>query len=615
MHLIRTSPKRLSTFRSSPKKSSSNLKKALCGTFALVSTTTTLFSVNQVYGHKPPHPAAHQNTRTSNSLAQITIAELQDNESQAAVSQKSTRELVLAYAVYQLCTLPWLVDASPCLINLASQSSFSFLIKDPIYWVIKNTFFRQFCGGETAEECQPIMERLEQAGVKSILDLCVESDDHGIRTTASKHQKYYQDQDQGHGQDHDYKNHNNYQPAKSDTHISLSAFSAIKITALTSPEFLTNLNSALSRLQTAFDDNQVNGYLSLDILDQIIQSHLPPPQSDAQLVERKRLVDQLTAGERRTGTSSGGDGVLVVDQVQFDSLFDFQGPYRKIWWDVPDKATYFLSNKDWKDYDRVVNRLEDICQLAKELGIGIMIDAEQSYYQEAIDHFALHLQQKFNRIQDTHHEALVYNTYQMYTKSGQHKLERDTRRAEQKGFTLAVKLVRGAYMVSETKRAKDLGYPSPIQDTLEDTHASFNGAILFLLNKLQEHHCSTRQILSPTTSPVVFMIASHNRESVVLTVEEMERHHVSPQSGVIQFGQLYGMQDQISYILGKNGYSTYKYLPYGMIDQVLPYLVRRVQENSAVLESVSKEQQLLLQEIKKRFLFKKEEDPEITPPV
>ncbi|KAL0091403.1 hypothetical protein F4703DRAFT_1417534, partial [Phycomyces blakesleeanus] len=145
-------------------KSSSNLKKALCGTFALVSTTTTLFSVNQVYGHKPPHPAAHQNTRTSNSLAQITIAELQDNESQAAVSQKSTRELVLAYAVYQLCTLPWLVDASPCLINLASQSSFSFLIKDPIYWVIKNTFFRQFCGGETAEECQPIMERLEKLG-------------------------------------------------------------------------------------------------------------------------------------------------------------------------------------------------------------------------------------------------------------------------------------------------------------------------------------------------------------------------------------------------------------------------------------------------------------------
>lgn len=97
------------------------------------------------------------------------------------------------------------------------------------------------------------------------------------------------------------------------------------------------------------------------------------------------------------------------------------------------------------------------------------------------------------------------------------------------------------------------------------------------------------------------MVASHNRESTILTVEEMERQHVLPRSGVVHFGQLFGMQDQISYTLGKNGYSIYKYLPYGMIDEVIPYLLRRAQENSSVLGGVNKERALMWQEVKDRL--------------
>lgn len=97
------------------------------------------------------------------------------------------------------------------------------------------------------------------------------------------------------------------------------------------------------------------------------------------------------------------------------------------------------------------------------------------------------------------------------------------------------------------------------------------------------------------------MVASHNRESTILTVEEMERQHVLPRSGVVHFGQLFGMQDQISYTLGKNGYSIYKYLPYGVIDEVIPYLLRRAQENSSVLGGVNKERALMWQEVKDRL--------------
>lgn len=107
--------------------------------------------------------------------------------------------------------------------------------------------------------------------------------------------------------------------------------------------------------------------------------------------------------------------------------------------------------------------------------------------------------------------------------------------------------------------------------------------------------------MTATTAPIVFMVASHNRESTILTVEEMKRQHVLPRSGVVHFGQLFGMQDQISYTLGKNGYSIYKYLPYGMIDEVIPYLLRRAQENSSVLGGVNKERSLMWQEVKDRL--------------
>jgi proline dehydrogenase len=193
---------------------------------------------------------------------------------------------------------------------------------------------------------------------------------------------------------------------------------------------------------------------------------------------------------------------------------------------------------------------------------------------------------------------------QMYTKSAQGRLELDVELSKRENFTFAAKLVRGAYMVSERKRAEEMGYVSPIHETLEDTHASYNGGVKFLLNKLRDHQEKTGENVTCYNSPIVFMVASHNRDSVILTIEEMERNGVTARSGVVHFGQLFGMQDQISYTLGRNGYSIYKYLPYGMIDEVIPYLLRRAQENSSVLGGVAVERQLMWNEFKGRLTGK-----------
>jgi proline dehydrogenase len=192
----------------------------------------------------------------------------------------------------------------------------------------------------------------------------------------------------------------------------------------------------------------------------------------------------------------------------------------------------------------------------------------------------------------------------MYTKSSRGRLELDVELSKRENFTFAAKLVRGAYMVSERKRAEDMGYTSPICETLEDTHASYNGGVKFLLNKLNEYQQTTNESVTETTSPIVFMVASHNRDSVTLTIEEMEKNNVAARSGVVKFGQLFGMQDQLSYTLGRNGYAIYKYLPYGMIDEVIPYLLRRAQENSSVLGGVAVERQLMWEEVKDRITGK-----------
>ncbi|KAF7725879.1 hypothetical protein EC973_009211 [Apophysomyces ossiformis] len=550
---------------------------------ASVALTTAFYLYNKPLISYAEAESAVPISAFSTSTPSATIAELVDDESRAAMYAKSTEELLVGLFVYKLCTLPWLVDAAPYVIKLAESLN----LQTPVYWFVKSTFFRQFCGGETAEECVSSMDKLARSGINCILDLSIEAD-----MEVDREGDMFDHQEQTADQTTEMLKRSIQTAAKGQPFGLHNSCVAVKVTACSPPELLLRLNQVIAKLQQSFQEHQTHGLLDQQGLLKVVGDVLPPPISEEQKKMREALVAQL--------------GDKTLDRIEFNKLFNLQGPARDVWWKTSDALTedeVILTAKELGAYDRMIKRLDEICGLAHKLQVGVMIDAEQSYFQEAIDHAAVTMQAKYNRRNgdQANHAPTVYNTYQMYTKAAQGKLELDVELAKRENFTFAAKLVRGAYMVSERKRAKEIGYPSPIHDTIEDTHASYNGGVRFLLEKLHEHQQETGEPLTATTSPIVFMVASHNRESVILTVEEMERHNVLPRSGVVHFGQLFGMQDQISYALGRNGYSIYKYLPYGMIDEVIPYLLRRAQENSSVLGGVTKERQLMWFEVKDRL--------------
>ncbi|ORZ26170.1 FAD-linked oxidoreductase-like protein [Absidia repens] len=552
----------------------------------------------------PPPSGFLSSTPTS------TIHDLLDDDNRTAFDARSTEELVVGLFVYKLCTFPWIVDMAPHVISLAEKLR----LENWVYAFVKSTFFRQFCGGETPEECVQSMDRLARSGIQCILDLSIEADlhlepadvpqmydelaqplgkwwreeqsadvvltmtEHCVRTAAQGSSSFVDDNNDNH--DH----HSNS--------ATTGAFAAIKVTAFAPPELLLRINHVITKMEHIFQAHQVNGYVGSAALKDVVTQVLPPPHSEQQEEQRDALIDYMHQHQPR------------IDAIMFSQVFNLQGPSRDVWWAADDQAQEadtLLTGDELKAYDRMINRLDHVCALAHRYRVGIMVDAEQSYFQEAIDHVAMNLQAKYNRRDEQDHIPTVYNTYQMYTKAAQAKLERDVELARRENFAFAAKLVRGAYMVSERKRALQLGYPSPIHETVEDTHDSFNGGVRFLLGRLHDHQVATHQTLTANTAPIVFMVATHNRESIVQTVEEMDRQGVLARSGVVHFGQLFGMQDQISYSLGKNGYSIYKYLPYGMIDEVIPYLLRRAQENQSVMGAVNKERLLMWTELRDRM--------------
>ncbi|KAG2219855.1 hypothetical protein INT45_000742 [Circinella minor] len=523
--------------------------------------------------HSAASAVQHPLSAFSTASPASVLAELNDSDNRSFLQAKSSQELLFASFIYKLCTFGWLVDAAPHLISFAETLG----MEKVAHWVVRNTFFEYFCGGETAEECLRVMDKLLRSGIHSILDLSVEADENVQQDAMSQESLCDFNMEM-------MKVAIETAAQGSQEQSNSTPLIATKVTALTPPEFLLKLNNAIATLEKAFHEHQVDGKVSVASLRKITDQMFPTTTAQDKAY-RDELFNKFGPNENAT-----------VDFIEYTKLFNASNSFRNVWYDHGD----LLNKEDLDTYDRMMSRLDEICALAKKINTGIMIDAEQTYFQEAIDHVAITMEAKYNG-REEERAPTVYNTYQMYTKAALKKVKIDVERAHRENFSFAAKLVRGAYMVSERKRASEMGYPSPIHDTIEDTHASYNGGVRFLLSKLHEHQEVTGEPLTGSTAPIVFMVASHNRESIILTIEEMERQGVLPRSGVVHFGQLYGMQDQISYALGKNGYSIYKYLPYGLIQDVLPYLIRRAQENSTVLGGVTKERELIYSEIKERL--------------
>ncbi|MBK8467205.1 MAG: proline dehydrogenase family protein [Chloracidobacterium sp.] len=239
-----------------------------------------------------------------------------------------------------------------------------------------------------------------------------------------------------------------------------------------------------------------------------------------------------------------------------------------------------LDAKSQAKCERIHNRVDEICEYAYSAGQPIFIDAEDSWIQDAIDRLAIEMMEKYNR-----ERPIVFNTIQMYRTDRLQYLKNSRRQARLDGYIMAVKLVRGAYMEKERDRAREMGYPSPIHATKADTDADYNAAIEYCLRHFQT---------------MSFVAATHNEDSTKFLAEQMHDLEISSDNPSIFFSQLYGMGDNISYVLAAGGYNVSKYVPYGPVAESIPYLIRRAEENSSSAGQVSRELEMIERELKRR---------------
>ena len=241
-----------------------------------------------------------------------------------------------------------------------------------------------------------------------------------------------------------------------------------------------------------------------------------------------------------------------------------------------------IHDHEWEldEWDRVRDRMYAICELAAEKKIGVLIDAEESWIQDPVDRLCMEMMQQFN-IQ----EAVVYNTVQLYRHDRLSFLKMSHRIAKEKGFVLGVKLVRGAYMEKERARALEKGYDSPIQPDKAASDRDFNAAVQYCLENLGD---------------IAVVVASHNENSNQLAAATMDRLGIARNHSRVHFSQLYGMSDHITFNMAREGFRVSKYLPFGPIREVIPYLMRRAQENTSVSGQTGRELTLIQRELQRR---------------
>jgi hypothetical protein len=237
-----------------------------------------------------------------------------------------------------------------------------------------------------------------------------------------------------------------------------------------------------------------------------------------------------------------------------------------------------LSGSEQEAFHKMKGRIDRLCKAAHDLGLKILSDAEESWFQDVIDDLTYEVMEKYNQ-----ERCVVYNTFQMYRHDSLERLKKAHQVALEKGYLFGAKPVRGAYMEKERERAKELGYLDPIQPNKEATDRDYNAAIKYCIE-----------------NGVHLVCATHNEKSAVQLTELMNVNSVSPSSDQVYFSQLYGMSDNISFNLAKAGYRVVKYVPYGPVEKVMPYLTRRAAENSSIAGQSSREFELIKREMNRR---------------
>ena len=381
------------------------------------------------------------------------------NNTEISFSGKSNKDLNRSYWLFKMVSNPTFVSIGK------SLTTFAIGMHLPIKGLIKATIFKQFCGGETIEECDKAIKELAQFNIGTILDYSVEGKESEKDFDACAAETIA-----------------TIEKAKNDNHIPFCVF---KVTGLA----------------------------------------------------RFELLEKVSAKNE-------------------------------------------LSVEEKKEFGKVQLRVSNISKTAHDAGVPIFIDAEESWIQEAIDNLANQMMVLYNT-----EKAIVYNTYQLYRKDRLAYLKHSFKMAKEGNYHLGAKLVRGAYMEKERKRAGEKNYPSPIQDTKENTDRDYDAAVEFCAEHI---------------SRIAICAGTHNEDSSMKLAELMQKKNISPATKNIYFSQLLGMSDHISFNLADAGYNVAKYVPYGPVNEVLPYLIRRAQENTSVKGQTGRELSLIIKEKERR---------------
>ncbi|XP_028716188.1 proline dehydrogenase 1, mitochondrial isoform X2 [Peromyscus leucopus] len=483
--------------------------------------------------------------------------------------------------------------------------------------LMKMTVYGQFVAGEDQESIRPLIRHNKAFGVGSILDYGLEEDlsheeaerkemesctSEAERDSSgtNKREKQYQvhpafgDRRDGVicARTYFYANEakcDNYmenllQSIEASGGASDGGFAAIKLTALGRPQFLLQFSDVLTRWRRFFH-----------------QMAAEQGQSGRAAVDTKLEVAVLQESIAKMGIASRAEikgwftpemlGVSgTVDLLDWNSLIDSRTQLSRHLV-VPNVQTGQLepllsrfTEEEEQQMKRMLQRMDVLAKKGRDAGVRLMIDAEQSYFQPAISRLTLEMQRRFNV-----DKPLIFNTFQCYLKDAYDNVTMDMELARREGWCFGAKLVRGAYMDQERARAVEIGYEDPVNPTYEATNAMYHRCLNYVLEKLKR---------SPRAE---VMVASHNEDTVSFTLRRMEELGLHPDDGQVSFGQLLGMCDQISFPLGQAGFPVYKYVPYGPVMEVLPYLSRRALENSSIMKGAQRERQLLWQELRRRL--------------
>ena len=534
-------------------------------------------------------PLSHSSTSASSfSALPSSYPPLNFDDVTVSFASKTDGELLRALFVYRLCTIRPIVQHADSLLRF----SHSILGRRLTAALLKPTFFAQFVAGENETEIAPVVEKMERHGLHAILDYAAEAD---VSADAASAAQRLANAEKGHEANTDLFASSIEAAGKRE-----DGFAAIKLTAMGSPDLLIEVSSyvlAVKRLYAAMltggkvDVREVPQLKAEDkvTLEQFVSGLKANGMSTSDEEGRKLFSDILafstslppssSVSSAQPAASTPSSSSPSSSSISYNCFFDYFAPQASHRLSILPT----LSSASLTAHAALTSRALRLASLAAQHRVRLLVDAEQTYLQPAIDSIALQMMASANQ-----HFPYVYNTYQCYLRDTMSRVLLDMQRSEQEGWKMGAKTVRGAYMWQERKRAAEHGYADPIQPSVAATTANYHSIVdYFLRRNPQQAH---------------LVAAGHNEQTVRWIAARMADYQLPRKGDSVFFGQLLGMCDHVSYSLAASGYRVVKVTPYGPLEEVMPYLIRRAQENADVLDRATKERRLVWTELKRRRL-------------